>query len=219
MAGIRIRPKDTDLIKKLMELDKSYFTVSDLEKVLGLKRESLLVALTRLTKSGVLVRMKRGVYRTFTAYQNLEKIGSELYFPSYISFETALSHYGILSQMPYTVTFATQRASKKIAVGDSEIEYSHIKKDLFFGYILENGIYIADIEKALLDQLYMVSRGKRSIEIEELDLRDINKDKLNDYASKFPTYIHKLVRKVRRYIGSTPITNKNKERVVFGKYS
>lgn len=199
-----------------MDLNKSYFTVSDLQKILGLKRESLLVTLTRLTKEGVLVRMKRGVYGVFTDTLDLKKIGSEIYFPSYISFETALSYFGILSQIPYTVTFATLRGSKKITVGGSEIEYSHLKKDLFFGYNLSNGIYIAEKEKALLDELYMIARGKRSINIEELDLREINKDKLYDYASKFPKYTYKLIRKLKRYMATTPVTNKDNERINWG---
>lgn len=178
-----------ELIKKLKDFHKSYFTVADLEKVLDLKRDSLYVTLNRLVKSGVLVRLAKNVYSLFTETVDIEKIANELYFPSYLSFEQALSQYSILSQIPFTQTFATARPTKKMIIAGVEVEYSHLKKELFFGYILKNGKYIAEKEKALLDQLYMVSIGKRGINIEELDLRGIDIGKLTEYAKKFPNFI------------------------------
>jgi len=209
----RIRPKDTELIKKLGELNKLYFTVSDFEKILGLKRVSLYVTLTRLVKAGVLARPKKNLYTLFTGQYDIEHMAEELYFPSYLSFESALARYGILSQIPYAITLATTRPPKSLVIANTKVEYSHIKKDLFFGYLLENGKYIAEKEKALLDQLYMVSRGKRSIAIEELDLREINREKLEEYAKRFPSSINKFFYEIKKYVGTTPITLESKERI------
>lgn len=213
----RIRPRDIELIKKLTGFHKSYFTLSDLEKVLSLKRESLYVTLNRLVKSGVLVRLGKNIYSPFTQAFDREKIANELYFPSYLSFEQALSHYGILSQIPYTQTFATIRPTKRIVIANVAVEYSHIKKELFFGYTLKNGKYIAEKEKALLDQLYMVSMGKRRIDIGELDLRDIDKNKLEEYAQKFPAFITPLLNQARKYIGTTPVTLEGNKRITWSK--
>lgn len=213
----RIRPKDIDLIKKLTDFHKSYFTLADLEKVLGLKRDSLYVALNRLVKEGVLDRLAKNIYSLFTQILDIEKIANELYFPSYLSFEQALSQYSILSQIPYTLTFATIRPTKKMVIRNVAVEYSHIKKELFFGYALKNGKYIAEKEKALLDQLYMVNLGKRAIHIEELGLKDINKEKLMEYAKKFPPSIIPLLNQVKKYIGTTPISLEGNERIVWTK--
>jgi len=210
---VRVRPTDVELMKKLRNYHKSYLTVADLEKVLGLKRDSLYVTLNRLVKSGVLVRLAKNIYSLFTETVDTEKIAGELYFPSYLSFEQALSQYGILSQIPYTQTFATTRPTKKMIIAGVEVEYSHLKKELFFGYILKNGKNIAEKEKALLDQLYMVSMGKRSINIEELDLRGIDIGKLTEYAKKFPNFINPSLDIVKKYIGTTPITLNGQERV------
>lgn len=206
-----------ELIKKLRDFHKSYFTVADLEKVLDLKRDSLYVTLNRLVKSGVLVRLAKNVYLLFTETVDTEKIAGELYFPSYLSFEQALSRCGILSQIPYTQTFATTRPTKKMIIAGVEVEYSHLKKELFFGYILKNGKNIAEKEKALLDQIYMVSMGKRSINIEELDLRGIDIEKLTEYAKRFPNFINPLLDKVKKYVGTTPVTLEGQERVVWSK--
>lgn len=213
----RIRPTDIELIKKLRDFNKSYFTVADLEKVLDLERDSLYVTLNRLVKSGILIRLAKNIYSPFTESVDIKKIASEIYFPAYLSFEQALSQYGILSQIPYTQTFATTRPTKKMVIADVTIEFSHIKKELFFGFTLENGKYIADREKALLDELYMVSMGKRSINLAELDFRDIDKDKLAEYAKKFPAPVNALLGQVKEYLGTTPVTLEGEERVVWGK--
>ncbi len=209
----RIRPKDSALISKLLVLPKPYFTATDLEKILGLPRASLYVTLTRLVQAGVLARLRKNVYKLAIAPAESEKAASELYFPSYLSFESALAKYGILSQIPYTLTFATTRASKKIALADTQIEYRHLKRDLFFGYVLENGIYIAAPEKALLDELYLVSRGKATLTIEELDLREINVARLEEYAEKFPRYVAPLVARVKEFDGMMGVTLETKERI------
>lgn len=213
----RVRPKDIELIKKLTDFRKSYFTVSDLEKVIGLKRDSLYVTLNRLVKSGVVIRLAKNIYSLFTQAFDVEKIANELYFPSYLSFEQALSRHGILSQIPYTITFATVRPTKKMVIANVAVEYSHLKKELFFGYILKNEKYIAEKEKALLDQLYMVQMGKKSINIEELDLRDVNKELLEEYAKKFPAFIAPLVNQVKKFIGTTPITIEGKDRIEWNR--
>ena len=214
---VRVRPTDIELIKRLRGFNKSYFTVADLEKVVDLKRNSLYVTLNRLVKSGILVRLAKNVYSLFTETVDTEKIANELYFPSYLSFEQALSQYDILSQIPYTQTFATSRPTKKMIIAGVEVEYSHLKKELFFGYILKNGKYLAEKEKALLDQLYMVSMGKRSINIEELDLKGIDIGKLTEYAKKFPNFIHPLLDRVKKYVGTTPVTLEGQERVAWSK--
>ena len=72
------------------------------------------------------------------------------------------------------------------------VEFRQLKKDLFFGYVMDNGMYVAEPEKALLDQLYMASRGKEDLNIKELDLKELNKKLFEKYAKRFPPYIKKL---------------------------
>ena len=52
----RLKPKDLALAQRLLGLDKPHFGVADLEKVLGQRRPSLYVTLTRLVDYGMLVR-------------------------------------------------------------------------------------------------------------------------------------------------------------------
>lgn len=183
-----------NLIKKLQSFDSKFFTIADLEKIIDLPRNSLKVALNRLIKQGVLDRLTRGVYQLSINPADTKVVANQLYYPSYLSFEAALSKYGILSQIPYTQTFATIKKSKKIWLKETEIEYTQLKKDLFFGYVLADGINVAQPEKALLDQLYLVSRGKRRLNMEELDLNIMNKKILLQCSEKFPAAVQLTIR-------------------------
>ncbi len=202
-----------DFMQRLQTLNRDYFTVADLEKITALSRPSLKVAVSRLTEKGALTRLKRGVYASSAALIDVPKIANQLYYPSYLSFESALSRYGILSQMPATETFATLKQTKRMSIFGTAIEFRQVKENLFFGYRLENGMYIAEPEKALLDMLYMVARGKGNMGLQELDLRSIGRKKFAEYAKKFPRYLESLTQEVSQYIGTAAITLETKERI------
>ncbi len=51
------------------------------------------------------------------------------------------------------------------------------------------GIYIASPEKAFLDQIYFVARGKAALDLDELDLKKLSVRTLKNYAERFPAYI------------------------------
>lgn len=185
-----------EFLQILRSFNKPYFTVADIEKILGSKRDVLYVTLNRLVGNGTLIRLKRGVYAPEFQSFEFEKTANELYYPSYISFESALSRYGILSQIPYSVTFATSKPTKKLTLNGREIEYRQLKNELFFGYTLQDGIYIAEPEKAVLDQLYLISKGRISGELREWSFFGIDKKKLFDYMKKFPLGVQKRVKEL-----------------------
>lgn len=200
-----------ELLQLLKGFNKSYFTVADFEKILNMKREVLYVTLNRLVKSGVIIRLKRGVYVAEFQSLELEKTANELYYPSYLSFESALSRYGIVSQIPYTVTFATTKTTKKQNLAGREVEYRQLKDGLFFGYKLVEGMYIAEPEKAVLDQLYLMSKGKVASDTSEWSLVGIDKKKLQEYTKKFPPTVQKRVKILVSGLGKYVTTLEKKE--------
>jgi len=185
-----------NFLKKLKEIDKSYYTLADLSKIYSGKKESLKVLLSRLTKKKRILRLKRDIYILPENFSQIEKIANQIYFPSYLSFESALSYFGILSQIPYTLTFATSLKTKKFTLLNTPIEYCQIKKELFFGYFLKDGLYIAFPEKALLDILYFVSLGKLKINLKNVDFLRIKKKKLFKYLDKYPLKTKNLVKEI-----------------------
>jgi predicted transcriptional regulator of viral defense system len=123
-------------------------------------------------------------------------IANALYTPSYLSFESALSRHGLLSQIPASLTFATTRKSRRMTLSTTEIEYRKVKTSLFFGYTAGNGLLIAEPEKALLDALYMVSRGKLMLKTGQLDIKGLRRTRLANYAKKYPVGVRDRMREL-----------------------
>ncbi len=183
-------------LEKLRKIEKSYFTFKDLEKLWEGKRESLKVIISRLEKAKKIKRIQRKIYVLPEKLGEPEKIANQIYFPSYLSFESALSLWGILSQVPYVLTFATFLKTKKIEIGNTLVEYRKIKKELFFGFIFKKGIYIALPEKALLDTLYFKSLGKLEINLKDLNLSKIKKTRFLKWSKKFPLKTKRLANSI-----------------------
>jgi predicted transcriptional regulator of viral defense system len=182
----------------MREFKKTYFTVDEISRALNIKKTSMYTVLNRLVKSGILERVGRNIYIVLGTPIELDRMVTQIFRPSYISFETALSRYGIISQIPYSVTLASPKGTKKIVLAGRSIEISKLKKSLFFGYVLEGGVLIATPEKALLDMLYMVSLGKSGFDMSELNLRDISKKKALELSKKYPRATQKLLKRVLR---------------------
>lgn len=198
---------DYQILKKLQKIGKDYYTTADLEKLLDLKKEVLYVTLNRMVKEGLLTRLRRGIYTvSLFPKENQDKIASQLYWPNYLSFESALSRCGILYQIPYVLTFATPRRTKKVRLGKIRVEFRQIKKNLFFGYTRKEDINIAEPEKALLDQLYLVSLGKSALGQEELDLKDLKKKKFIKYSKSFPQKTQRMAKELAKKFGTTAVT-------------
>ena len=171
------------LLQTLRGFNKTYFTVADLEKILELERDSLYVTLNRLVKAGVLIKLRRGVYQPEFQSLELEKVANEIYYPSYLSFESALSRYGILSQIPYTLTFATTKRSKKLTLSGREVEYRQL----------------------------MMSKGKGESDISEWSLVGLKKNRFLRYSKKFPRTVQDNAKKLTTKFGKYVTTLGEKE--------
>lgn len=187
--------KTIELIKTLESLNKQFYSISDIEKITGLSRKSLYVTLKRLVERGILERIGTGIYHTFTAKPAVEKIAAALYLPNYLSFESALSRNGILNLIPYTVTFATTRKTKRIAIEGRDVEFRQIKKDIFWGYDMQGGIYVATPEKAFLDLVYLASRGVASIDLDEMNMEKLSMTTVKKLSKKYPGYTQKYLKR------------------------
>jgi predicted transcriptional regulator of viral defense system len=181
--------KGIELLKKLQKINKPFFTIADLEKITSLPRNSLYVALRRWEAGGVIERVTQGIYIPMGGNVSSENIAAQLYIPNYLSFESALARYGILNLIPYTLTFATTRKTKNYTLQNKEIEFRQISPKLFFGFVMKNGIYIASPEKALLDEVYFAVRGKATLDLDELNIKQLSRKILKDYSQRFPAYV------------------------------
>lgn len=195
-------------IDKLKNYDKAFFALGDLVKIFNAKEASLKVALSRWVKNEKILRIRKNAYQLPDKAYDLRKTVWQFYQPCYLSFESALNKYSILSQIPYINTFATVNKSKKITLGQEEFEFRQIKKDLFWGYKMQNGLFIALPEKALADQIYFISRGLANLNFEELDLNGVSLKKFKSFIKFYPGPAQILAKNLEPYFGKTAVTIK-----------
>ncbi|KUK79048.1 MAG: hypothetical protein XD95_0641 [Microgenomates bacterium 39_7] len=182
--------KSSSTLKLYLSLQQNNIKLFDyqlLKKLSGIKNNnSLYKFASRMQEAGLIKSLnKAGKFALTDALINEFEIANFLYEPSYISLESALSHYGILSQFVYTITSLSTKQTRKLVLDGKEYSYSSINKDLFWGYTKSNNYLIALPEKALLDSLYFVSKGIINLDINNLDLSDIDLKKLQLFLRKF----------------------------------
>ncbi|MDA1079234.1 MAG: hypothetical protein O2840_00925 [bacterium] len=176
-----------NIIKKLQDSSHILITPQILREYTGIISKATLHRLIAdLVTNEILTKLERGKYHLNDRRVTDFIRANILYSPSYISFETALNHHGILSQFPYESTSATPKKSKSKHVDEKLYSYVHIKKSLFWGYAKVDGALLAEPEKALLDQLYISSKGLKGHSIDEYDYEQLNLKKFWQYAKSFP---------------------------------
>lgn len=173
------------LVSKLELNNKTFYDSKDLSVFLNLEGRNLENTIKKLIDENVIMQLERDKYYVASKTPSEMQIAYFLYNPSYISFETALNYYGVLSQFPTTITSVTTKKTKNKTVEGREYTYSHINKSYFTGYEKKDGFLIATPEKALVDQMYFSLKSLKSLEnIDEYDMSNINKDKAIEYAKQ-----------------------------------
>lgn len=135
--------------------------------------------ISRDVKSGKLIPLVRGMYETDPDTEGVN-LAQFIYGPSYISFDYALSEYGLIPEAVYTFTCASfnKRKTKMHKNKFGNYWYRDVPKEVFsLGIIVkQNGNYayqIATPEKALCDKLYSVSPVNSLKELKTLLFEDL----------------------------------------------
>lgn len=159
--------------------------------------------LTRLLKTGALIRVKKGLYLLGPQFRRgpycLELIANMIYGPSYVSLEKALQLYGLIPEHVEMITSVTAKASQEFKTPVGHFSYTHchprayaigVTTRSFSEY--ENPM-IATPEKALTDML-TIRRGKVTSvhQIKEILLDDLRMEEDDLCALDF-----KLVRQIQ----------------------
>ena len=136
--------------------------------------------LSRMAKNREIFPIVKGLYETDKGTPGIYLAGS-VYGPSYVSFEYALGHYGLIPEAVYTLTCATfeKKKAKKYETPFGTFTYRDVPSEAFplaLTLVNENGYYyrIATPEKALCDMLYTLRPTANASELHTMlndDLR------------------------------------------------
>ncbi|MCC5831456.1 MAG: hypothetical protein JJU12_00230 [Chlamydiales bacterium] len=142
--------------------------------------------LTSLLKTEQLIRIKKGLYVFGESYRrrpySLEVLANLIYGPSYISFEYALSYYGLIPEAVTRVTSASYKRNKHFTTPVGEFIYYYVPPQKFpLGITWEScdeqtHFLIATREKALADYLRKLKPFENSEDLFEYLIEGIRID-------------------------------------------
>ena len=189
-----------DLIRSLRA--KPFFTIQQLSRLMRIKPASARVLCVRYVKKGMFVRLKNNLYVLDQNWLSLAqadffRLANVLQVPSYVSFMSALAFYGITTQVPRDFyECAALKRSAKYEVKGILFNFYKLKPALYFGFVKQNDIFIAEPEKALVDAMYLYSFGKYKMDLSSLDIGKLSKNKLKRILKKFPQKTMDMVSKL-----------------------
>ncbi|MFZ3062141.1 MAG: hypothetical protein WA148_00090 [Actinomycetota bacterium] len=164
---------------------------------------TLKLQLHQWVKAGDLIRLKRGLYAFSDSRLDKGEVARRLYSPCYISLEYALNLYGLIPDVPFSITLVTPKITRKFNTPYGQFVYHKIKSQAFFGY--DPKTLIAEKEKTLLDYLYLnrqrlVPQTDFWRESRLQNLTEVNFNRAFEYAKKFGSEkLMALLRSVRDY--------------------
>ncbi|TSC79271.1 MAG: hypothetical protein G01um101429_506 [Parcubacteria group bacterium Gr01-1014_29] len=174
--------------KTLIEKGFSVFTPQEFIRLFDVSPYAAQKFIHTYTEKNFFTKLRNGLYALEGKRPPVFFIANKLYRPSYISLETALSHYSIIPEVVYSITSVTPKPTQEFSALDKSYTYTRIKQSAFQGYTAkkesDHTYLIAEPEKALADYLYLVSLGKKSWN-DRFYTKDISKEKIHAYGTLF----------------------------------
>ena len=189
------------------------FSAGDLKILLSPSaRQGLSLRLHQWRKKGWVSRIKRGLYQLDYPEPPVIAdlyLANRIYEPSYVSLETALSHYQILPEFSAQVTSVSSKPTRRFINSHGLFTYTTIRSSAYAGYTVLNlqgwPVRMAEPEKAVIDRLYIaLRRGEDLADVgdrwDKARIRRMNFGKLRGYAAIFKSAENKLKRALDAFI-------------------
>lgn len=182
--------KPLKVLKTLQNQNLLVFSPYEFMRAFGVSLDAARQFLKNHSKdeSGLFMKVKNGMYALRAHLPPAYLLANKMLVPSYVSLETALSHYSIIPEIVYTITSVTTKLRREFTTPWLAFSYQQIKRHAFTGYTQhkEDGIVtlVAEPEKALVDYLYFADLGKREPN-DRLNLSKLSREKVEDYARLF----------------------------------
>jgi predicted transcriptional regulator of viral defense system len=138
--------------------------------------------LSRWSKAGKLLQLRRGVYALAPPYQKTPPssfLTANFLKPgSYVSLQSALAYHGLIPEYVPEVTSVTTGRPERRSTPLGRYSFRHISKSMFYGYqrteVTGNQeAFIATPEKSLLDLVYLTPDSDNRAYLEELRLQNL----------------------------------------------
>ncbi len=185
---------------KILMMNKPFFNVKDISGI-GKLDNTLKLQISKWIKQKKIIPLKKGFYTLNDLDRKVKLspylLANELYFPSYVSLEFALSLYHLIPEAVNIFTSITTNKTKTFKNIFGTFVYHSIKKEYFFDFRAAKSpdnynYFLATPEKAVIDFIYYnISFNVKDLKSELLynyrfqNLDLLNIDTLKEYKKKF----------------------------------
>ena len=170
---------------------------SSLLDVLGVSPRQARLQLVRWVNTGKLIQLRRSLYALNRPFRKIEPhpflLANRVRKASYVSLQSALSHYNMIPEYVPVVTSITTGRPDEVRTELGTYTFRHVRKPLFGGFLSVTvapgqSAFMATPEKALLDLIYLTPGGDLKAYIDELRLQNetaLSTQSLTDAARLF----------------------------------
>lgn len=176
--------------KKLLNADEQVNKVYTLDDLRILYHEysdsGLYKLIQRLESQGSLLKLTRGYYASPGA--DLKRVCHRVHPEAYLTCTTSLAKHLLIGSIPQKQVYAARVGRpRKYETPLGRLTVFSIKPELCFGFALEEGLRMADPEKAYLDAWYFTLKGARfSFDpASDVAVEDLNRTRLEEYLSAY----------------------------------
>jgi predicted transcriptional regulator of viral defense system len=148
----------SDALGRLRGLGVPAVTTADAAAVLGMSIEATSHALRRLSFSGLVTPVRKGLWALGANPDPLRLCEYvTMPYPSYVSLQTALYWHGMVMQIPSMIYLVSLGRTARVETRLGTYSVHHVQPELFGGFELPKGsaVKLARPEKALVDVLYL----------------------------------------------------------------
>lgn len=169
---------------------------------IGEDKSYLNIVLSRFTKRGIMIRLRKNLYVAKSYLDKAERKGifsdyvefvaNRLYSPSYLSLDYVLHEHNMLTEIPRNLTSVALRKTDRFSNQLGNFIYHKVKEELFLGFTMAKrgdfSILKATKAKALFDFLYFRKKllvDKKAVDELRLNLDEFTKkdfSELKDYV-------------------------------------
>ncbi|MBU4341940.1 MAG: hypothetical protein KJ928_05035 [Candidatus Altiarchaeota archaeon] len=182
--------KYMDVYSELKERGIYVFSIDDLLKIFSSERDIVKQQIFYWKRKGWVRTLKKGIYEIdYPKRKELPDlfIANRLYEPSYVSLETALSHYSLIPEVAIGVTSVTTKPTREFRNHYGFFKYRTVVERAYCGYRLIDyrgqDVKIAEPEKAFVDYIYLNNGlNMDELRVNKRKLNELNKDRILGYA-------------------------------------
>ena len=183
------------IASNLSSKEKKVFSNSEIKLYSGISANSTSEYIYRLIKKSLIYKIEKNKFAIST---DPFIVGSQILFPSYISFFPAFYLYHFTDQTINELQIASSARKNNIIFNGMKIEFIYMKPELIFGYKKikkdDSYIFLVDVKKLIIDIAYRPDI-MGILPIGDIPLSRIKKKTLEIYLNKVK------IEAVRRRVG------------------